>query len=489
MSGGRVLALILALAALAAGSELRITGVNRAEFWAYLDSNYSTQFEEMLDLNLRYRDLRGSFGLFAFEPAKPWTDIPLRRPVRFFDYSIAYSPRNLEILYGRFYQDFGKGLALRSYRNDDFRHYKSLHGLRGTARLPLRTELVLLGARLREIFFQDNSYIVMNAADSTDQALGANLSSRPLRWAGFGGRYVRINRDRDPEPRAFTELYGGDLTTTLGPVELYGEVCRRMGTAPGLGGRETGLGWYLSGTAAFPGFSLLGRAMDYDGLGFPPGLYHWNDPPTPLRSGLALNRGEDERGFGVLATANPWGPLWLEADYGRLSSHDESAGAVEWEGKARYPTGSWSFELAFNRMYQRNVELGTRERTVGKPTAYLNYATGKHSFVLGLECGLVDEESSEGETWQYQELAGTLTWGVGTALTFTAGYQYVDEKLDKRYNGEQHWPMAEVAWSITQRNVLRVRVGAERGGYTCAGGVCRMESPFRGVKMQLISRF
>jgi len=37
--------------------------------------------------------------------------------------------------------------------------------------------------------------------------------------------------------------------------------------------------------------------------------------------------------------------------------------------------------------------------------------------------------------------------------------------------------------------MLRVRIGAERGGYTCSGGVCRFESPFRGAKVQLISSF
>ena len=485
-----VLALALALAAPALASELRVSGVNRAEFWSYVDSNFTTQFEDVLDLNLRYGDLRGTFGLFAFEPSKPWTDVPPRRPVRFLDYSIAYSPRQLEILYGRFYQDFGKGLALRSYRDEEFRHYKSLHGLRGTVRLPLRTELVLLGARLREVFFQDNSYLVLNAADSSDQALGANLSSRPFRWGGFGGRYVRINRDRDPEPRAFTELFGGDLTASAGPVELYGEVCRRLGTAPGLGGREKGLGWYASGTATFTGFSLLGQAMDYDGIGFPTGLYHWNDPPTPIRSGLALNRGENERGFGVLATATPFGPLYLEAEYGRLYTRDDtSAGAVEWEGKARYPTGDWSFELAFNRMLQRNVELGTRERVIAKPVTYVKYLTGQHTFAFEAEYGFVDEESSLDENWSYRELATAVSYGYGPALLFTVGYQYVDLKLDKRYNGEQHWPVVEAVWSVTQRNMLRVRVGAERGGYTCSGGICRMESPFRGVKVQLISRF
>jgi hypothetical protein len=469
-------------------ADLTISGVNRAEFWSYLDSTFSTQFEELLEMNLRYGDLRGGLGLFAFEPSKPWRDV--RRPLRLFDYTVAYSPKQLEILYGKFYQDFGKGLALRAYKDDDFRHYKSLHGLRGTARLPLRTELVLLGAQLRDLFFQENTYKVMNVADTADQALGANLSSRPLRWAGLGGRYVRINRDRDPEARAFTELFGGDLATTVGPVELYGEACQRLGTAPGLGGREKGFGWYASGTVSFPGFSVAGQAMDYDNIGFPAGLYHWNDPPTPIRSGVAMNRGVDERGFGVTATATPVATLYVEADYGRLWTHDDtSAGVVEWEGKARYPTSDWTFELAFNHMRQHNVELGTYERVTDKPTVRVNYLAGRHTFALEGEYSFVDEQSTLDEAWNYHEAAMALSYGYGEALLFTVGYQLVDEKLDKRYDGEQSWPLLEAVWSITSRNVLRVRVGAERGGYTCSGGVCRFESPFRGAKVQLISRF
>ena len=74
-------------------------------------------------------------------------------------------------------------------------------------------------------------------------------------------------------------------------------------------------------------------------------------------------------------------------------------------------------------------------------------------------------------------------------LLFTLGWQHVDKKLDIRYAGQQSWPMFEVVWSITERNVLRARIGAERGGYTCSGGVCRFESPFTGAKLQLISRF
>jgi hypothetical protein len=485
--------LSVVLAALAPGANLTIQGVNRAEFWAFKD-NWATHAEDKLDLNLRYGDLAGELGLFMYEPSQPWVGV--RKPMRLLDYTVAYSPEQLEVLYGKFYQTFGRGLTLRSYSDDDFRHYKSLHGLRGTARLPLSTEVVALAGRLRDVFFQENAYKVVNPADTNHQVLGADLTSRPLDWGGFGARYVRINRDstRDPTAKAFTELYGGDLEGTVGPVDVYGEVCQRLGTKPGVGGRDKGLGYYLSATAAFTGYSLLGEYMDYDNIGFPSGVYHYNDPPTPIKSGVAMNRGEDEKGFGLTATATPLDPLYLEANYGRLYKHeDTSTGVVEWEGKTRYSLGTdWTFEAKFNHMVQQNVELHVLSRGTDKPTVHVNYLLGQSTFAFEAEYDIVKEErddTPEEPSMTYHESALSLSYGYGEALLFTAGWQYVDKKLDIRYAGQTSWPMLEVAWSITERNLLRVRIGAERGGYTCSGGVCRFESPFNGVKAQLISRF
>jgi len=489
-------ACLLAFAgSLAYGANLTIQGVNRAEFWAYRDS-WATHAEDKMDLNLKYGDLTGGLGLFLFEPSQPWTTA--KKPVRFFDYTVAYSPKRLEVLYGKFYQTFGKGLTLRAYSDDDFRHYKSLNGLRGIAHLPLSTDVVLLGARLRDLFFQEGTYKLMNATDTTDQVLGADLSSRPFEWGGLGARYVRVNRDstKDITAKAFTELYGGNLAATLGPVDIYGEVCQRLGTKPGVGGREKGLGYYLSGTAAFTGYSIVAEYMDYDRIGFPTGVYHWNDPPTPIKSGVALNRGEDEKGFGIIATATPVGSLYLEADYGRLYKHkDANSGVVEWEGKSRYALGdAWNFEAKFNHMVQQNVELHVLSRATYVPTVHVNYLAGSHTFAFEGEYDFVterrdDEPSLQDSFRKYHESALTFSYGYGVALLFTVGLQHVDQKLDIRYAGQQTWPMFEAVWNITERNVLRVRVGGEKGGYTCSGGVCRFESPFTGAKLQLISRF
>jgi len=487
-------ACLLAFAgSLAYGASLTIQGVNRAEFWAYND-NWATHTEDKLDLNLKYGDLNGGLGLFMFEPSQPWT--AAKKPVRFFDYTVAYSPKQLEVLYGKFYQTFGKGLTLRAYSDDDFRHYKSLQGLRGTARLPLSTNVVLLGARLRDFFFQEGTYKVMNATDTTDQVLGADLSSRPVRWGGLGARYVRVNRDstKDITAKAFTELYGGNVAATFGPVDLYGEVCQRLGTKPGIGGRDKGLGYYLSAAAAVSGYSVVGQYMDYDRIAFPTGVYHWNDPPTPILSGVALNRGEDERGYGIVATATPVGTFYLEGDYGRLYKHkDPNSGVVEWEAKSRYSLGSnWTFEGSFDHMAQQNVELHVLSRGTNKPAVLINYLIGTQTLAFEGEYDFVTEtrdDSPEYPDQKYHESALTMSYGPSRAMLLTVGWQYVDKKLDIRYAGQQSWPIAEVVWSITERNVLRVRVGGEKGGYTCSGGVCRFESPFTGAKLQLISRF
>jgi hypothetical protein len=489
----RLLAAAFVLCGTVAAAELSIQGVNRAEFWAYQE-NWATHIEDKMDLGVSYGDLNGELGLFLYEPSQPWTVI--RKPLRLLDYTIAYSPEQLEVLYGKFYQTFGKGLALRAYSDDDFRHYKSLNGLRGTAHLPFSTDIVVLGARMRDIFFQENTYKVINATDTSHQVLGADLSSHPIDWGSFGARYVRINRDstRDPSAKAFTELFGGNVGATAGPIDVYAEYCRRLGTKPGIGGREIGNGYYLSATASIPGYALLAEYMDYDKIGFPSGVYHFNDPPTPIKSGVALNRGEDERGFGLNLTATPYDPWYVEANYGRLYKHkDANAGVVEWEGKSRYSIGTdWTFEAKFNHMVQQNVELHVLARNTDKPTAQVNYLFGSQTLALEGEYNFVHEERDDTPLEpivDYHELAAALSYGFGDQWLFTVGYQAVDKKLDIRYAGQQSWPMLEAVWNITERNVLRVRVGAERGGYTCSGGVCRFESPFTGAKVQLISRF
>jgi hypothetical protein len=141
-------------------------------------------------------------------------------------------------------------------------------------------------------------------------------------------------------------------------------------------------------------------------------------------------------------------------------------------------------------MVQENIELHVASRATDKPTIHANHLLGQHTFALEVEYNFVTEDTGRmAEPWKYHEAAISASYGYGEALLFTVGYQFVDMTLVRRYKGETYWPVFEAVWSITERNMLRVRVGSERGGYTCSGGVCREEAPFRGIKAQLISTF
>ncbi|MEO0109113.1 MAG: DUF6029 family protein, partial [candidate division WOR-3 bacterium] len=238
-----------------------------------------------------------------------------------------------------------------------------------------------------------------------------------------------------------------------------------------------------------------------------------NDPPTPIKSGVAINRGANERGFGLTFTGTPVSPLYLEASYGRLYTHgtvaqatgfikflrealafydSARAGVFEWEGKGRYSLSStWTFEAKLNHMLQRNIELHVRDRVTTKPTVLVNWVSGHHTVAFEGEYNLVAETRDDEQPGHqdYRETMLSLSYGYGANLLFTVGWQGVDQKLTRRYADQTSWPIFETVWSITERNVLRVRIGAEKGGYTCSGGVCRFEAPFRGVKAQLITRF
>lgn len=472
------------------GSDFSIQGSNRAEFWGY-ETNWATHIEDKLDLIARYGDFEGELGVLLFEPSKH-SPAP-RKSLRLLDYALAYSPEQLEVRLGRFFTTFGQGLTLRTYADDEFRHYKSLHGLYSRFHLPLASEIMLLAGRLRDVFFQENTYKIMNELDTTDQVLGANLDTRPLNFLTLGGRYVRINRAVDPTPKAFTELFGGSAAVDIGPVTLGGEFAWRLGTKPGIGGREKGFGYLANASLALTGFSLLGQFVDYTGLGFPEGVYHYNDPPTPIKSGVAINRGVDERGLGVTVSGSPLAGLYLEGELGRLFVHDDSsAGVLEAEVKGRYGLGeNWNWEVKFNHMLQKNIELGTYRRVTDRPGVLVNFLTGEHTFTLEAEMGWVEEQPTEpvpGSIWRYHEPLISFSYGFGARWLFTIGWQGVDMDSLHRYDNQKSWPMFEAVWNISERNVLRLRIGAEKGGYTCSGGVCRYEAPFRGAKLQLISQ-
>lgn len=483
---------------------LRLSGANYGEYWVFYeneegDTNYQEHIEDKLKVSLSYGDiaLRGTF--FFSDPS-----LPNPRKLSYIDYSVQYHKDPVSVLYGRFNKTFGRGMVLNQFVDEDFKIDKSLFGIQ-TGFNYFNTQLTLLSGKPRNVFFEENTYGIKNDDDTTAQIRGLDLETKIIPKVTLGGRYVRINRDIDITPEAFTELYGGNLGFRTGPFDAYIEYAQQLGTYPGLGGRLKGYGVLFSSSLALPGFGITFQAMDYDTIGFPYNkTYRYNEPVTPIKTGISVNRGVDEIGFGLSVLYSPFDFMTIELDNNKISTHDTTLNKFEQffitnetmdavtEQAAKittYPTYELEVTAAIEKVVKQGIEVPIAKKTETKPHVEVSYNFG--AFFVGSEYQI---EFVTSDTSDYYDQALALSIGKPELFVLTLRYEKRNRAPQwlvdlKKIGPETNWPLAELSLDLTTRHNLRIRVGAEKGGLVCTGGVCRFEEPFKGVKLVLTSIF
>ena len=495
MNGNRIILLAVLTAAVLSGADLRINAANTGGFWVFTDTalQYKEHFEDKLKLNAAYGDLTLRSVFFVWFPSLPAS---LVESLTYVDYTVAYRKAPVNFQYGRFYATFGRGMCLNQYLDEDFRVDNSLSGVKAEVEL-YKSKLTMLMGKPRNIFFEENKYKIKN--DMADQIGGVNLDIGLIPKTALGGRYVRINTRNDLEPGAFTELYGGNLGTSLGPFELYGEYARQMGCYPIYGGRLSGSGMLFTGGFSIPRLGIMGQYMDFDSLGFPYGTtYRYNEPPNPIKAGIGVTRGVDEKGYGGTITFTPFDQLSCEASHNRLFTHDGSGGVYETVGKLiGHPNEKMEILAQTEYIIRDSIEaifIGNQnvfyKKQELKPMLDLTYDLGPLYVEAGYEMGLYNVIAFVKGT--YTDYDVSLAVGKTEFMVLTLKYGWRDrtpEWLVEKITREKSWPLAELSWDISNRHNLRILAGAMRGGVICTGGVCRFEVPFKGIRLTMTSLF
>lgn len=505
---------VLVLVILLAGSvslpnaqDLRLSGANYGEYWVFYedeeaDTNYEEHLEDKLKLALSYGDisLRGVF--FLSDPS-----IPNLNRIDFLDYSVQYDKEPISILYGRFNKTFGRGLALNQFIDEDFKIDKSLYGVQASFRY-FNSRLTVLSGKPRNVFFEENVYKIKNANDSTAQIRGIDLETKIIPNTTLGGRYVRINQERNLTPEAFTELFGGNIGFRAGPFDAYLEYAQQYGTRPGAGGRLKGYGILFSSSVALSGLGISFQMMEYDTIGFPIDRnYRYNEPVTPIKSGISVNRGIDEIGFGVSVLYSPFDFMTIELENNKISVRDTTVNKIQQifttDGEIpavteqsfkiqTYPTFDLEVTAGVERLVKDSIELPIIEKSEIKPYLDITYNLGSFFVETSYEHDFTSATDTIG-TFDYYDHVLAVSVGRPESFVFTFRYERRSEAAPERFvsklGEETSWPLAELSLDLTTRHNLRVRVGAEKGGLVCSGGVCRFEEPFKGVKLVLTSIF
>ncbi len=492
--------------ALSYAQDFRMTGSNRAEYWLFVDdrldsANYKDHTTEKLKLSLDYKDitLRGVF--FFWDPS-----LFNMGKMYYIDYSAQYKKEPITILYGRYYTTFGRGLCLNQFLDEDFNNDNSLYGLKVDLNM-LKSQLTMLTGKPRNIFFEELKYNIKN--DTTDQIRGANFETGFLNFendwginTSIGGRYVRINRITDLTPKAFTELFGGNLNLKIGAWENYFEYGRHLGTVPVVGGRLRGDGYLFTTGLSLSGFGISAQYIDYKDIGFGGAGYRYNEPPTPIKSGISVNRGIDEIGYGLSIVTSPFDFISLEIDNNKVSTHDSVLsrfeqvfffrenmdGVLERTFKViTHPSELSEVSIGMDYLVKQRIELPIQKKTETKPYLDLQYDFGSFFVEAGYEQTMIQSDTSK-----YNDRAVSVSVGRPERFVISLRVEKRDrvpEWLIPKLGEETFWPMLELSLDLTTRHNLRVRMGGEKGGLVCSGGVCRFEEPFRGVKLVLTSIF
>ncbi|MCX7836392.1 MAG: DUF6029 family protein [candidate division WOR-3 bacterium] len=455
--------------------KLNISSETKGEYWFWTKKDtafkLSDHFEGKFRFLINYEQLYLRGGIFLYQPSLP------KKPLREYYYNFEYSNPKVEFLLGNFYQTFGRGLTFRSYLNEDFRYDKVLFGAKAVFHI-LKSDITLFAGKMKSIIFQENRYQYEN--DTTDQLRGGEIIIYPFPFLEIGGRYVRLNKEKDITPQAFTEIFGPNFSFAYKFFDLYYEFCRKLSTREVIGGRKKGTGHYLAISFTFTGFGLTLEGMKYDSIDFGGEGYRYNDPPIPIKEGISINRGRDEKGFGISLNFTPFDFLNYDGSYGYLQNYKKEKFIQELINKINLKknediNNTFTFEYHQKKGVEIKVDLSRELKFVNETKLSFN----DHTFGLEIPLSFVYDDNLK-----YNDYGIIFEYEYNPYFIFTIGYQKTTQKVAK-YDFEDKWLLVEGTFFITQNIIWRIRIGKERGGLVCFGGVCRYEAPFSGIKTSL----
>lgn len=401
-----------------------------------------------------------------------------------------YRDENVTIRGGNFYATFGRGLLLRAQEDEAVRLDRDIDGLYGAVRWKALEGQGFVG-RPRN----DETYA------REDLLSGAEIAVRPNAALRLGGGYVRrdaadpldgdANADNAHLGKPLEELVGGNLQWTHGPIDAVFEAAHRFlrGAIDPRGGwtgsdDENGAAYYGALTVGVPGYTFLAEGKDY--LRFDP---DYSTLPPCNSDGQPVNEGLDERGFGMTVTASPRTEITIEAAGAWAGARHSDSERQSANGSLRRDWwGAGAIHLGGEWVEETELESHEYRRWLGPTLEASYYLSPSTSLTFhGKFFDWVNHRRG-GEEDEYTEITADLTASLGMSRAVTLSVIKASAPIAE-HDFDDTWVSLQFSWAFGHSHDLTVKIGEERGGIVCSGGVCHYEPPFTGVRVELLSRF
>ena len=389
---------------------------------------------------------------------------------------------------GTFYATFGRGLLLRAEEDEIVRLDRDIDGARGVVRWNRLTGQAVFGRpRHDETHERDDllSGLELRAALAPGLSAGGGYVRRDASRAENGG----LGTARLGEP--VEELAGGSLQFSRGIFDGVVEWARRYlwgmrGLNEGwVGIDERGHALYGAFTFSLPGYAWLIEGKHYQDFAAP-----YSTLPPANAAGQPINNGRDERGIGLTLTANR-DDLVIESAWSWADAERANEPGRRYSAEGRVRRDWWGRgALAIGGDWVREVELESHAlRAYHGPRVEASYyLTPTASLELHGKAYAWENQVRGSLLQDYNEVVVDLSLSIGDARGATLSVIHASEPVAE-YDFADTWVALELAWAFSSTEELKIKVGDERGGIVCSGGVCHYEPPFSGVRAELVSRF
>lgn len=452
-------------------------------YWEDTDGENSeedyTKFKQLLAFNLRW----SKFTLGVQAEYLDYSDRELANPLdldRLHDnfearkYFLDYSSDLLSARLGTFFASFGRGMTLYVQKNESLGLDEPIHGAMGTLRLK-HFDITALGGDVTEPILQ-------NQYDRTfsDSVRGGRILARLPRDLYLGASWVDSSLARFyPKGNDDVHLWSieGGGASIAGFLDLHAEWAEI--DRDGAYGSKTGWGKYVSATGYFGPLSLLLEYKDYWNF-----EYRYNLPPS-AGSEVESYTHDDVRGPRLLMTADvaSLGAI-LTGSYAEFDSHERETSAGGRDGDHQT---EWYLRLeeSLGPVY---LETGHFKRRWTDRKIRQEHTNADLHLTVGQRNELIAGYDKRIEAASYFSLATSrsyLAWALSPHGTLSLRYAWEDRS---QVGTENFWA-AELEYLPTAALVLNVFFGEDPGGLVCAGGQCREEPRFKGLRTSLTWRF
>lgn len=379
----------------------------------------------------------------------------------------------IKATFGNFYQTFGRGLTFAAFEDETIDLDRFLDGviIKGGKRHYTATGMVAKG-------WNDQTG---NKVMSKGGELAFGIF--PENQISFGGSFIRA--DVFPEDEGNVNEY--DLPALfLGArhkgFDFYTEIAQKQDVY----NKDVKKGEGLYSTIGYykPGYGINFEYKNFYRMDF-----DYNSPPPCTKSGYNLNGNSDEYGYKTEANLALIKEVNMSGGYSKIDTKNSDEYRREIFGETKY---SLPDDKGFTTGYHTYTAIMYYSPSRGyyihkwhEPALKVSYKfLTKHTVTVYGQMRLNNHDI----TGKYKEYYSYLVYNFSPYFKLVGALEK-SEIEDPYSNNKTTWGYGQVIVPVTNDHELSVMYGSERGGLSCAGGVCKYKEPFTGFRITFRSNF